>query len=132
MSDSATAAESTEETTAATTGGAGSDGPNETTQAAKEAEVAAAEARLPDKVSGREIERVVVKMTGVADLLEIEGDDVDLGTDLKVRYKHRLVAEFRRDAVDGWWYKDVVLNHAAPFGGEGNAADVGDVKRKDE
>ena len=106
---------------------AGSGGSSDTVQAAKEAEIAAAEARLPQKVSGREIARVVVKMTGVDDLLEIEGDDVDLGTDLKVRYKHRLIAEFRRDAIDGWWYKDVVLNHDLPFGGEGNADDVGDV-----
>ena len=86
-----------------------------------------AEGRLPSKISRREIARVVIKITGVADLLEIEGDDVDLGTDLKVRYKHRLVAEFRRDAVDGWWYKAFVLNDSAPFGGEGAAADVGDI-----
>ena len=85
------------------------------------------EDRLPAKISRREIARVVIKITGVADLLEIEGDDVDLGTDLKVRYKHRLVAEFRRDAIDGWWYKSFVLNDSAPFGGEGAAADVGDI-----
>lgn len=83
--------------------------------------------RIPDKIARKEISRVVIKITGVKDLLEIEGDDVDLGTDLKVRYKHRLIAEFRRDAIDGWWYKDVVLNHDLPFGGEGNADDVGDV-----
>ena len=87
-----------------------------------------ADERLPDKVAMREVSRVVVKITGVDALLEIEGDDVDLGTDLKVRYKHRLVAEFRRDAVDGWWYKSVVLNGGPPFGGEGDAADVGDVR----
>lgn len=83
--------------------------------------------RLPEKVSRREIARVVIKITGVEDLLEIEGDDVDLGTDLKVRYKHQLVAEFRRDAVDGWWFKTVVLNEGPPFGGEGNATDIGDL-----
>ena len=86
-----------------------------------------AEGRLPSKISRREIARVVIKITGVDALLEIEGDDVDLGTDLKVRYKHRLVAEFRRDAVDGWWFKTVVLNQGPPFGGEGSASDVGDV-----
>lgn len=86
-----------------------------------------AEGRLPQKVEKREIARLVIKITGVDDLLEIEGDDVDLGTDLKVRYKHRLVAEFRRDAVDGWWYKSYVLNQGPPFGGEGNALDAGDL-----
>ena len=86
-----------------------------------------AEGRLPSKISRREVARVVVKITGVDALLEIEGDDVDLGTDLKVRYKHRLVAEFRRDAVDGWWFKTVVLNQGPPFGGEGSASDVGDI-----
>ena len=64
-------------------------------------------------------------------LLEIEGDDVDLGTDLKVRYQHSLVAEFRRDAVDGWWFKSFVLNEGPPYGGEGNATDVGDVSTSD-
>ena len=86
-----------------------------------------AEGRLASKIRRREVKRVVVKITGVADLLEIEGDDVDLGTDLKVRYKHHLVAEFRRDAVDGWWFKSFVLNQTAPFGGEGTATDVGDL-----
>ena len=57
---------------------------------------------------------------------------MDLGTDLKVRYKHRLVAEFRRDAVDGWWYKSFVLNDSAPFGGEGAAADVARHRPRDE
>ena len=85
------------------------------------------EGRVPDKIAKREIDRLVVKITGVDALLEIEGDDVDLGTDLKVRYKHRLVAEFRRDAVDGWWYKAIVLNQGPPFGGEGNATDAGDL-----
>ena len=86
-----------------------------------------ADGRMPSKVSRREVTRVVIKITGVKDLLEIEGDDVDLGTDLKVRYKHRLVAEFRRDAIDGWWFKTFVLNSAPPFGGEGDATDVGDL-----
>ena len=97
-----------------------------------DSDAAVAEARLPTKLRGRDIARVVIKITGVDDLLEIEGDDVDLGTDLKVRYKHRLVAEFRREAIDGWWYKDVVLNHALPFGGEGNAEDVGDVEGQND
>ncbi len=83
--------------------------------------------RVPDKAAARSIQRVVVKITGVDPLLELEGDDVDLGTDLKIRYKHRLVAEFRRDAIDGWWYKDVVLNQGPPFGGEGTARDAGDL-----
>lgn len=83
--------------------------------------------RMPTKISRREIRRVVVKITGSDELLELEGDDVDLGTDLKVRYKHQLVAEFRRDAVDGWWFKTYVLNEGPPFGGEGNARDVGDL-----
>ncbi len=99
---------------------------------ARDSAVAIVEARLPTKLHGRDITRVVVKITGVDDLLEIEGDDVDLGTDLKVRYRHRLVAEFRRDAIDGWWYKDVVLNHDLPFGGEGNAEDVGDVENQEQ
>lgn len=83
--------------------------------------------RLPEKISRREIARVVIKISGVDELLEIEGDDVDLGTDLKVRYKHQLVAEFRRDAVDGWWFKTFVLNEGPPFGGAGDAVDVGDL-----
>ena len=83
--------------------------------------------RIPEKTSRQSVRRVVIKITGVEDLLEIEGDDVDLGSDLKVRYHHRLVAEFRRDAVDGWWYKDVVINRGPPFGGEGNAEDSGDL-----
>ena len=85
------------------------------------------EGRIPQRIARREIKRVVIKISGSQDLLEIEGDDVDLGTDLKVRYQHSLVAEFRRDAVDGWWYKSFVLNENAPYGGEGNAADVGDI-----
>lgn len=85
------------------------------------------EGRIPQKIARREVARVVIKISGSQDLLEIEGDDVDLGTDLKVRYHHRLVAEFRRDAVDGWWFKSFVLNQTAPYGGEGDASDVGDL-----
>ena len=95
--------------------------------AAQRADDTNVEGRLPSKISRREIKRVVIKITGVDDLLEIEGDDVDLGSDLKVRYKHHLVAEFRRDAVDGWWFKNFVLNQTPPFGGEGTATDVGDL-----
>ena len=86
-----------------------------------------AQGRVAEKIGRKEISRVVIKITGVDDLLEIEGDDVDLGTDLKVRYQHHLVAEFRRDAVDGWWFKTVVLNDGPPFGGVGTASDVGDL-----
>ena len=32
-----------------------------------------------------------------------------------------------RDAVDGWWFKAFVLNDGPPFGGIGNAEDVGDI-----
>jgi hypothetical protein len=85
------------------------------------------EGRLPQQIARREIKRVVVKISGSNDLLEMEGDDVDLGTDLKIRYHHQLVAEFRRDAVDGWWYKSFVLNDGPPYGGEGTATDVGDL-----
>ncbi|MEE9277883.1 MAG: hypothetical protein V3V06_05685 [Dehalococcoidia bacterium] len=91
-----------------------------------------AEGRSPDKVSKQNVTRVVIKITGVDNLLEIEGDDVDLGSDLKVRYKHRLVAEFRRDAVDGWWYKAHVVNEGPPFGGEGDAMDAGDLAEGSE
>jgi hypothetical protein len=89
------------------------------------------DAALPKKISRREIARVVIRITGVPDLLEIEGDDVDLGTDLKVRYHHKVVAEFRRDAIDGWWFKSNVVNGGPPFGGEGDASDVGDVAESD-
>jgi hypothetical protein len=85
------------------------------------------EGRLPQQIARREIKRVVIKISGSNELLEMEGDDVDLGTDLKIRYHHQLVAEFRRDAVDGWWYKSFVLNDGPPYGGEGNATDVGDL-----
>ena len=95
--------------------------------AAENAATPIPEGRLPEKIGEREIARVVIKITGVEDLLELEGDDVDLGTDLKVRYKHRLVAEFRRDAVDGWWYKAFVVNDQPPFGGSGDARHAGDL-----
>ena len=85
------------------------------------------EGRIPQKVGRREVSRVVIKLSGSDDLLELEGDDVDLGTDLKVRYRHRLVGEFRRDAVDGWWFKAFVINQGPPYGGEGDAVDVGDL-----
>ncbi len=85
------------------------------------------EGRVPQQIARREIKRVVIKISGSDELLEMEGDDVDLGTDLKIRYHHQLVAEFRRDAVDGWWYKSFVLNDGPPYGGEGNATDVGDL-----
>lgn len=85
------------------------------------------EGRIPQKIARREVSRVVIKMSGSEHLLELEGDDVDLGTDLKVRYRHRLVAEFRRDAVDGWWFKSFVINEGPPYGGEGDAQDVGDI-----
>ncbi len=98
-----------------------------TTQPADSEDTSNAEGRLRDKIAKREVSRVVIKITGVKDLLEIEGDDVDLGTDLKVRYKHHLVAEFRRDAVDGWWFKSFVLNDSPPYGGTGTAIDVGDL-----
>lgn len=85
------------------------------------------EGRLPQQIARREIKRVVIKISGSNELLEMEGDDVDLGTDLKIRYHHQLVAEFRRDAIDGWWYKSFVLNDGPPYGGAGNATDVGDL-----
>ena len=66
--------------------------------------VAAAEAerRLPRRQAPLETDIVVVKFSADGLVLELHGDDVDLGTDLKVRHEHRLIAEFRRDAVDGW------------------------------
>jgi len=51
------------------------------------------EGRLPQQIARREIKRVVIKISGSNELLEMEGDDVDLGTDLKIRYHHQLVAE---------------------------------------
>ena len=88
------------------------------------------DAALAKKIPRREVARVVIRISGSNDLLELEGDDVDLGTDLKVRYQHKLVAEFRRDAIDGWWFKSFVVNEGPPFGGEGNASDVGDVSEE--
>ena len=66
--------------------------------------------RLPRQQPTPEIDSVVIKFSNDGLVLELEGDDVDLGTDLKVRREHRLIAEFRRDAVDGWWYKSAVLS----------------------
>ncbi len=65
--------------------------------------------RLPQRQAPQQADAVVIKFSNDGLILELEGDDVDLGTDLKVRREHRLIAEFRRDAVDGWWYKSAVL-----------------------
>ena len=65
--------------------------------------------RLPQQQEARQADAVVIKFSADGLVLELEGDDVDLGTDLKVRNEHRLIAEFRRDAVDGWWYKSSVI-----------------------
>ena len=65
--------------------------------------------RLPERQAPQQADAVVIKFSNDGLVLELEGDDVDLGTDLKVRREHRLIAEFRRDAVDGWWYKSAVL-----------------------
>lgn len=65
--------------------------------------------RLPRQREARQADAVVIKFSNDGLVLELEGDDVDLGTDLKVRNEHRLIAEFRRDAVDGWWFKSSVL-----------------------
>ena len=65
--------------------------------------------RLPRQREARPADAVVIKFSNDGLVLELEGDDVDLGTDLKVRNEHRLIAEFRRDAVDGWWFKSSVL-----------------------
>lgn len=75
---------------------------------------AEAERRLPQRQAPTETDTVVIKFSADGLVLELEGDDVDLGTDLKVRHKHRLIAEFRRDAVDGWWYKTSVLADLRP------------------
>ena len=66
--------------------------------------------RLPQQQEARQADAVVIKFSNDGLVLELEGDDVDLGTDLKVRNEHRLIAEFRRDAVDGWWYKSSVIS----------------------
>ncbi len=65
--------------------------------------------RLPQQQEVQQVDAVVIKFSNGTLVLELEGDDVDLGTDLKVRNEHRLIAEFRRDAVDGWWYKSSVV-----------------------
>ena len=66
--------------------------------------------RLPERQAPQQADAVVIKFSNDGLILELEGDDVDLGTDLKVRREHRLIAEFRRDAVDGWWFKSAVLS----------------------
>ncbi len=66
--------------------------------------------RLPERQAPQQADAVVIKFSNDGFVLELEGDDVDLGTDLKVRREHRLIAEFRRDAVDGWWFKSAVLS----------------------
>ncbi len=71
--------------------------------------------RLPQRQAPRHADAVVIKFSNDGLVLELEGDDVDLGTDLKVRREHRLIAEFRRDAVDGWWFKSSVLRDPKPL-----------------
>ncbi len=71
--------------------------------------------RLPRRQAPQQADAVVIKFSNDGLVLELEGDDVDLGTDLKVRREHRLIAEFRRDAVDGWWYKSAVLRDPRPL-----------------
>ncbi len=71
--------------------------------------------RLPERQAPQQADAVVIKFSNDGLMLELEGDDVDLGTDLKVRREHRLIAEFRRDAVDGWWYKSAVLRDPSPL-----------------
>ncbi len=78
-----------------------------------------AERRLPQRQAPAESDTVVIKFSADGLVLEMEADDVDLGTDLKVRREHRLIAEFRRDAVDGWWYKSAVLRDLHPADGRG-------------
>lgn len=73
--------------------------------------------RLPRRQAPSVADSVVIKFSSDGLVLELEGDDVDLGTDLKVRHEHRLVAEFRRDAVDGWWFKSSVLQPPRPIPG---------------
>lgn len=74
--------------------------------------------RLPQRQDPQQADAVVIKFSADGLVLELEGDDVDLGTDLKVRHEHRLIAEFRRDAVDGWWYKSSVLSEPRPLSGD--------------
>ena len=71
--------------------------------------------RLPERQAPQQVDAVVIKFSNDGLVLELEGDDVDLGTDLKVRREHRLIAEFRRDAVDGWWYKSSVIREPRPL-----------------
>ena len=74
--------------------------------------------RLPQQQQARAADAVVIKFSNDGLVLELEGDDVDLGTDLKVRNEHRLIAEFRRDAVDGWWFKSSVIREPRSLHGE--------------
>ncbi|MXV80673.1 MAG: hypothetical protein F4X58_10750 [Chloroflexi bacterium] len=74
--------------------------------------------RLPQQQEARAADSVVIKFSNDGLVLELEGDDVDLGTDLKVRNEHRLIAEFRRDAVDGWWFKSSVVSEPRSVYGE--------------
>jgi hypothetical protein len=71
--------------------------------------------RLPRRQDPAQADAVVIKFSNDGMVLELEADDVDLGTDLKVRREHRLIAEFRRDAVDGWWFKSSVLSDPTPL-----------------
>ena len=71
--------------------------------------------RLPQRQVPQQADAVVIRFSADGLVLELEGDDVDLGTDLKVRREHRLIAEFRRDAVDGWWFKSSVLRDPRPL-----------------
>ncbi len=79
-----------------------------------------AERRLPQRQAPAEADTVVIKFSADGLVLELEADDVDLGTDLKVRREHRLIAEFRRDAVDGWWYRSAVLRDLHSADGRGD------------
>ncbi len=74
--------------------------------------------RLPERQAPQQADAVVIKFSNDGLILELEGDDVDLGTDLKVRREHRLIAEFRRDAVDGWWFKSAVLSDPTRLQGD--------------
>ncbi len=78
-------------------------------------DAAATDHRLPERQAPLQSATVVIKFSNDGLVLELEGDDVDLGTDLKVRSEHRLIAEFRRDAVDGWWFKSSALDEPRPL-----------------
>ena len=80
-----------------------------TTPASEPSQSERTDHRLPERQAEQEVDAVVIKFSNDGLVLELEGDDVDLGTDLKVRREHRLIAEFRRDAVDGWWFKSAVI-----------------------